>query len=86
MHQHVNDLAKLINDVAHRVSIDPSTLPQARAVIYAARTMIYARGQEARFKNRTPYFTVAAHDAATTKTSAVKSKRKPKDSNDFMPI
>lgn len=56
MHQHVNDLTKLVNDVAHRVIADPSTLSQARAVIYAARTMIYARGQEARFLDRTPYF------------------------------
>ena len=86
MDQHVSQLKAILSDATLKVSVNAGFIPQARVIGYLTGRMIYACGMEARFKDRTPYFTVTAHDAATTKTAAVKSKRKPKGGNDFGPI
>ena len=60
MQKHVNDLAQTVADTAIKVSTTPAYIAQARTINVLARTMIYARGHEARFKDRTPYFAQGA--------------------------
>lgn len=97
MDQHVSQLKAILSDAAHKVGADAGFIPQARVIGYLTGRMIYACGMEARFKDRTPYFTVAAQAQAASKLRAVaatktdkarlnvKPKRKPNDGDDFMP-
>jgi hypothetical protein len=56
MHNHVNNLCAELNRILKKVEKSPDFLVQARTISYAAGKIITARGHEARFKDRTPFF------------------------------
>jgi hypothetical protein len=57
MHTHVNNLCAELNRLNKKVEKSPDFVVQARVIAYTAGKIITARGYEARFKDRTPFFT-----------------------------
>ena len=56
MDKHINDLKAKLAATITKVETSPDFLFQGRCIGYLAAKMIYAAGQEARFLDRTPYF------------------------------
>lgn len=74
MDKHVSQLMAKLSSTINRVEADPSFLLQGRAIGYLAAKMIYAAGQEARFLDRTSYFTPHRTAGKLRAVAAAKSR------------
>lgn len=56
MHNHVNELAARVTAAVNDGMNDPAKVIRGRMLIYGAHAILRARSAEARYKDRTPFF------------------------------
>ena len=56
MHNYVNECTARIAQAVNAGMADPAMVPHARMLIYGAHAILRARSAEARYKDRTPFF------------------------------